>query len=162
MKNALGNLEKKNTECILKKIFIKFGEFMNKIFKNQKLDEILDLKSDINNTSKTKKKKKSKRKTTDDLTVSTGQVSVFDFHKPNQNSLTSCASNLTLFNTQYIPSIPTKQYRGKDDYIEIISLEDEPYDMSTLKTSPHILNCNFISKERDDSEETTQEDSGYT
>lgn len=100
MKNALGNLEKKNTECILKKIFIKFGEFMNKIFKNQKLDEILDLKSDINNTSKTKKKKKSKRKTTDDLLVSNDkQVSVFDFHKPLPQT-PSFSSSLTMFNTQ--------------------------------------------------------------
>lgn len=73
---------------------------MNKIFKNQKLDEILDLKSDINNTSKTKKKKKSKRKTTDDLTVPS-QVSVFDFHKPSHElPSTPLASNLTLFNTQ--------------------------------------------------------------
>jgi len=112
MKNALGNLDKKNTECILKKIFIKFGEFMNKIFKNQKLDEILDLKSDINNTSKTKKKKKSKRKTTDDLSTPTGQVAVFDFHKPKHEVSSPCGenkSNLTLFNTQYIPSVSTKQ-----------------------------------------------------
>jgi len=53
---------------------------MNKIFKNQKLDEILYLKSDINIT-KTKKKKK-KRKLTDDSMNE--KINVFDFHKPNQ------------------------------------------------------------------------------
>lgn len=83
MKNTLGNLEKVNNEIILKKIFLKFGEFMNKIFKNQKLDEILDLKNDIT-VNKSKKKKKSKRKQVDDNDEDHhALVSVFDFYKPN-------------------------------------------------------------------------------
>jgi hypothetical protein len=94
MKNTLGNLEKVNNEIILKKIFLKFGEFMNKIFKNQKLDEILDLKNDIT-VNKSKKKKKNKRKLVDDNDDHHALVSVFDFYKPNTYSSSSASLAVT-------------------------------------------------------------------
>lgn len=162
MKSTLGNLDKGNNEKILKKIFIKFGEFMNKIFKNQKLDEILDLKSDV--TNKSKKKKKSKRKQTLDEYPST--VSVFDFHKPN-TTLSSSPTNTANSAISYNPTT-NKQYLGKDDYIEIIEIEDEEtvdtHDLDQnhpfVQHSNFVNGCNQRNYRYDSDDTTTQEDSG--